>query len=286
MKVYFEAYLTSDFVDEDQREKGSFLMEKCWPLLTELADLWEEKFLPAMRDGQHAFVLQSGNLESKQWWKDMPSSKNPLPLPEMATITGLSSKDGMIAAYGDLFKWFDRVLLVIREQEPNAIPQGYEIPRPVESKSANGVQFTYAIPEDCPVPETMAPHALFTENFMISSFSKLQTQSLATMQKSNVSSPLLNSESPKGAAAYINLGRLSQLALPWILYGFESEGMKMDSVVAPEEGSMPEVKAQDLVDLWGTLKNLGEIASSTVAGKDGGTVTKAQFSMPKYSGAK
>jgi len=282
-KVYIEAYLESDYADEDQRENGIFVMENGWPLLTELADIWEEKFLPAMSDGQHSFVLQSGNLENNQWWKDMPPSNTPLPLPEMATVTGLSSKDGMIEAYDELFKWFDRVVLVIRKREPDFIPKDYEIPRPVESKVADGVQFTYPIPADFQVPESMAPHATFTENFMVSSFSKLQTQSLVTLQKSNISNPLLNSESPKASAAYINLGRLSQLALPWIVYGFESQGTAMDSVVAPEEGPMPEVKAQDLVDLWKTLKSLGELASSTVAGKDGGTVTKAQFSMPMYS---
>ncbi|MCY2973506.1 MAG: hypothetical protein NTW52_02440 [Planctomycetota bacterium] len=286
MKVYIEAFLESDYANEDQREKGAFVMENGWPLLTELADIWEEKFLPAMRDGQHAFVLQAGNLENKQWWKDMPPSNEPLPLPELATVTGITSKEGMIEAYDSLFKWFDRVLVVIRKSDPDAVPAGYEIPRPVESKAAGGVQFTYPIPADCPVPESMAPHAFFTENFMVSSFSTKQTQSLITMQKSNIANPLLNSESPKASAAYINLGRLSQLALPWIVYGFESQGTPLDTVVAPEEGPMPEVKAQDLVDLWKTLKNLGELASSTVAGEEGGTVTKAQFSMPMHSGKK
>ncbi len=286
LKVYIEAFLESDYADEEQREKGAFAMKFGWPLLTELADIWEEKFLPAMRDGQHAFVLQAGNLENKQWWKDMPPSTKPLPLPELATVTGITSKDGMIDAYDSLFKWFDKVLAVMRKSDPDSVPAGYEIPRPVESKVEGGVQFTYPIPADCPVPESMAPHAFFTENFMVSSFSTKQTQSLIKMQKSNIANPLLNSESPKASAAYINLGRLSQLALPWIVYGFESQGTPLDSVVAPEEGSMPEVKAQDLVDLWKILKNLGEVASSTVAGEEGGTVTKAQFLMPIHSSAR
>ncbi len=60
-----------------------------------MADLWEHEFMPAMKDGQPAWVLNGGNLLSKQWVKDMPPSTSELPLPEIALVTGVSDREGL-----------------------------------------------------------------------------------------------------------------------------------------------------------------------------------------------
>jgi len=280
LKGYAVAYLESDYGNQENRAKEKAVFEKAWPLLTELADLWEKKFLPAMRDGQHALVLQAGNLENTQWWKDMPVSTKPLPLPEVALVTGLSSKSGMVEAYDGLFKWFDRYLEVVREAAPESVPAQYQIPRPEESKVTIGDRYSYAIPDDCPVPKTMAPQAIFTDNFMVACYSDLQAQSLATGEKLSINNPMLQSKEPKAMAVYVHVGKLTQLALPWIVYGIETQTEGLDAVLTPEDGSMPEVKYQDIVDLWKTLGSLGEATASTVAGEGRGTIVRSRFSIP------
>lgn len=282
LKDYLVVYLESDFMDEGQREKAKATFDKAWPLLTEWADIWEQNFLPALRDGQHAFVLSSGNLESAQWWKDMPISSTPLPLPEIAIVTGFSSNSGMIEAWDKLLNWFDRCLEVVRQTKPDSVPLNYQIPRPVESQTNGGVRFAYSIPDDCPVPQTMAPQAIFTDSFMISSYSDLQAQSLAITQKSGIENPLLLPSEPKASAAYIHLGKLSELALPWVTYGIETQTGGLDSIIVPEEGSTPEIKGQDIIDLFKTLGSLGELSSTTVAGDQRGTITKSQLLLPLH----
>ena len=68
-----------------------------WPYLVRMADTWEKKFLPAFT-GEHAIVLGGGNLAARQWFKDMPPSVDPLPLPELALVSGIRNKSLLIDA--------------------------------------------------------------------------------------------------------------------------------------------------------------------------------------------
>jgi hypothetical protein len=120
VKNYLDLIPQMEDMSQSQRDAWEVGLDRGWPLVVELADIWEKQFLPSMKDGQHAWVLHGGDMTSKQWLKDMPESNTPLAIPEAATITGLSDRKGMSDAWTSLFELFDKSLALVRELEPNS----------------------------------------------------------------------------------------------------------------------------------------------------------------------
>lgn len=280
-KEYVELFLDSDGLSSEQQVRGQLILDKGWPLLSEWADLWESKFLPAMKDGQHAWVLQTGNLKSKQWAKDMPPSSSELELPEAAIVTAISSKDDMIAAYDSLFQWFDRVVELARELNPSGVPASYTVPRPKKSDKKIADRYVYPIPDDCPVPKTMAPQALFTDHWMVSSYSELQAESLIETNKPSVGLSLLDPKKNYSSASYIDFGRLFALGTPWVKYAIEQSSGSIDQVLVAEDNSIPSLTGSDVLELWSVLLNSGEAAAVSTEREGGGSIVHAVYTMPK-----
>jgi hypothetical protein len=279
VKEYLDVVPEIDVLSEKDREQWTLGLEKGWPILVQLADLWENEFMPAMKDGQHAWVLNGGNLSSKQWVKDMPPSNSELPLPEFALVTGLSDREGMSNAFKHLFEILDTVVELAREAEPDKIPSGYEIPRPVRDESvSSNARYTYPIPDDCPVPKTMAPQALFTDKFLITGYSDKQVENLTKSKALSVSRGIIDDKQNYSAAAYLDFGRISVFAKPWIVYAIETKVGDLNSVIVPEDDKTPELKGTDIVQLWDTFQHFGKAMSLSFQEKDGSMVTRSVIS--------
>jgi hypothetical protein len=249
-------------------------LEKGWPILVELADLWEKEFMPSMKDGQHAWVLSGGNLASKQWAKDMPPSNNDLPLPEIALVTGLTNRDGMSNAFKHLFEILDGVVELAREVEPDKIPSGYSIPRPLKDEAiTTHARYVYPIPDDCPVPKTMAPQAILTDKYMISGYSDKQVDGLSKAKSLSIAQGIIQAQQNCSSAAYFNFGRIAAFAKPWIVYSIETKLGELESVIVPESDNSPELKGTDIIQIWDALQHIGGVASVSFQEKDGATVT-------------
>jgi hypothetical protein len=277
VKEYLDLVPDLDIIDEDDREKWGWVLDEGWPILVELADLWESEFMPAMKEGQHAWVMHGDNLQAKQWWKDMPPSYDPLPLPEMATITGLSDKDQMVEAFRQLFEIADEIVSEVKEIAPDKVPSSYSIPRPESAGATIGSRWIYPIPEDCPVPKDMAPQALLTNEFMITSYSDKQADMLAKSTPLNVGSGLLSAKKPYSAAAYVNLGRIVRFARPWAVYAIELRAGSLNTVIVEEDDLKPELRGSDIIEIYDAFSKLGYSAAATTAGQDGGRVTHSIY---------
>lgn len=274
-KNYLEGFRDSGMVDEGNKNELNLVLDKGWPILARVADIIESKFLPATKDGQHAWVLSLGNLKSKQWVKDMPESKNPLPLPEFATVTSLSDKDLLVSGFVELFSVFDSVVETVREVNPDSVPSGYAIPRP--EKSSDGT-YRYAIPDDCPVPKEMAPQVSIDEKVMVTTYSDKQTAALSSTKKLKVGSNLIDPSKPMAAASFIDLGTMSEMATPWIRYAFELQFPDEDAVLNEDVPDMPAMKVKDVMQIWGAFSKLGKFSSTTTVEKDGSTLTHWSYS--------
>ncbi len=278
VKEYLDLAPELDLLSSEDQEKWKVFLEKGWPVIVDLADLWEDEFMPAMKDGQHAWVLSGGNLSAKQWWKDMPESSKPLPLLESATITALSSKDQMVEAFRQLFDVFDDSLEFAREISEKEIPSGYSIPRPTSADASIGSRWIYPIPDDCPVPKTMAPQVLLTDDFMVATYSDKQSDTLATSMPLRVGTDVIASKEACSSVAFIDLGRLITFAKPWVVYAIETQRGDLDSVIVQEEPTTPELRGTDIIQIWEALGSLGRAASMTTAGPDGSRITRSVFS--------
>lgn len=268
-----------DSILESENIKSS--IDFCWPFLVRIADTWEKKFLPAM-SGEHAIVLSGGNLAAKQWLKDMPPSVDPLVLPEIAALCGIKDRAMLDNAFEELFKICDDMVVAMRENVPNSIPDGYKIPRPVKSQGKIGVTYGYAIPADCPVPKEMMPQVLFIGNIMIESYSDKQSQSLAEVRKLEKGLSIIDPNAKHSSVSYVHVGKIFEFARPWIRYAL-TEGMENmdDSLTAEVLPENYELTAKDLLSAWSVLGKIGEFVSTTSSTPTGGSHIRSVYKSQK-----
>jgi hypothetical protein len=268
---YLDGIASSDLVGGDEKRNLEMFLEHGWPILKRLADVWDSKFLPAMKDGQHAFVLTQGNLSSRQWAKDMPESDEPLPLPELAGIHGVSDEGLMIDGFVQLFETIDSLLA--HASEAGELPPNTTVPRPVEGSVSKGTKYMYAIPDDCPAPKEMAPQAVFVDGMMITSYSDKLTDALVSSKSLAVGTDVIQASKPMASAAYVDFGSITTMIRPWLRYGMLQANGDLESLVVPEEGKFPGLTGDDVLELWDCLKYAGSMASTTTTSDDGSTVT-------------
>lgn len=280
MKDYLDRVPEMDSLSDSQRDAWKVGLDRGWPLVVQLADIWEHQFLPSMKDGQHAWVLQGGNMSSKQWYKDMPESNTPLAIPEIATITGLSDRKAMSDAWTSLFNLFDKSLELVRELEPNSVRSDYSIPKPVPVETKVGEKYTLLIPDDCPVPKNLAPQVVLTDRYMISTYSEQQSESLVNAKDLSIAKSLVSTKEACASVSYLDLGRLIQFAKPWVAYAIETAKGNLEEDLVPSQPAMPAIKGSDVLDLWTALGSAGQFASVTTNSDDGGSMTRVVFTQP------
>lgn len=284
-KKHIEELSTLNLTDDEKEMINQDALKKfltAWPMLVRVADIWEQKFAPAM-NGEHAIVLSEGSLTSNKWFKEMPESDTPLPLPEFASITGVKNSELMKSGFNDLFALCDDIVEIARKENPDAIPEGYKIPRPVKSKNSSGEKFGYPIPDDCPVPKEMMPQALFTGNFMIADYSDNQSELLAKTTPLAVGNGIIDANKPMAAASYVHLGRMIKFARPWVEYALVKTLEDLDESLVPEdsEDEFPyEVTGKDVLSVWDALSKFGEV-TGTVTVTSEGTVSRSVYTSQK-----
>ncbi len=62
-------------------------------------------------------------------------------------VTGLSDKDLYVQGCAEIYSILDGVVDLVRELNPDAIPDGYSIPRPERKTSGGSEIFLYPIPK-------------------------------------------------------------------------------------------------------------------------------------------
>ncbi len=252
-----------------------------WPHLVRLADTWEKKFLPSMT-GEHAIILNGGNLSAKQWFKEMPPSVDPLPFPEFAGVTGVKDKSLLKNAFEDTLTICDEMVNSLREKAPNSIPASYQIPRPINLETSLGVKYGYAIPADCPVPKEMMPQVLFSGDYLFDSYSDKQSAEMAGVRKLSVGVGIIDSSAKQSSASYIHVGRIFDFARPWIRYVLTETMESMEESLLDESlNSNYELTGKDLLSAWGVLSKLGEFSSVTSSLPNGGSHVRSVYKSQK-----
>jgi len=266
-------------VDMDDVKKAKSEIESLWPLLVKLADAWETKVLPGL-NGEHGVVMSSGSLAAKQWAKEMPPSDVPLPLPEIASVSGVRDAAKLQDAVRDFFTVCDSLLDYVRTKDPNSVPASYTIPRPSESKSDGGVKFGYPIPDDCPAPKSMMPHGLFSGNYLYGSYSEKQSETLAKSSPLTIGAGVIDTSKPLANASYLNVGRIMSAVKPWVVYGAKLGVQDLDAPIEDPSLEALEgyaVTTNDLLSIWGVLETIGDFSSTTEIGADGTSTTRAVY---------
>jgi hypothetical protein len=275
-KGYLEAYANSDDVSTNDKREIGVVIDKAFPLLARAADVWETQILPATKDGQFAWVFSQGNLSSVQWVDGMAPSDDPLPLPEFAIATGVSDKDMLIAGFEDLYAIADDAVEAVREQNEDAIPEGYSVPRPEAKQVAGYESFAYALPTELGALSTLAPQAVFADHVAVYGYSNEQAIKLIKESKFGVADWIIDPSADLYAASYIDEGRLIEFLTPWIRYGIVSATGDVNEYIAPPQDGFVGITGKDVLQIWSALTKSGEIGSTTTASENG-TMTKWSY---------
>jgi hypothetical protein len=214
-KDFFEKYLIEKMKDDD-REKFEEARETFGPLLEDLVDTVINKFAPALADRQLALVLDD-ETKVERLHKELPSSADPLPVVEPAIVLGVADSGLFKEGLNDLFELADRLVNVIREKNPSAIPADYKIPDPVESSVADGTVWSFPIPQ-AGLAEEIAPAVGLGKNVAVFSLVPGQAGRLLTAADLETASALGGFDRPLGAAAAADVPAMIDVLESWLVY--------------------------------------------------------------------
>jgi len=257
--------------EEEEREKALMVLDRAWPMLEDVYTIYRDKIIPSLEDGQSVFAIAA------DWTvTELPVAApppQPLPLPEMAFACTLTDRDLFLTGCSEIYDVFDQVVELVRDIEPNSVPEGYIVPRPDEEALAAGTRYFYsAISEQVPL-EGFEPQILVGDNLLVFGYSLRQVDEMLVKQpKSPFSAPWWQADTPVAAVNFLDLAALTRMIRPWAEFGFAASGVGLNTPLSDERGPIP--TGNDLLQIWDTLTELGEIVATTTIDEEGTTVTR------------
>jgi hypothetical protein len=273
MRIYLEGLSESETLSASDAQRLSILLDEQWPNLEQIANAWQDKFLPGTRDGQFAIAVASGNLAQRQWASWMPESSEALPVPEAMLVTGVSDsqlvEDGFVATYQAANQTVD----VLRKINPGRIPDDYSIPLPDHETIPTGDRFFYPIPDNCPAPKAMTPQVRLGKQWLSIGYSDPQCGAALEGTPLKDRAFWWDGSQPMAGASHIHLGKILESILPWVRYGV---GRVVDGDLdrnllerAPESLRLT---AGELFEITEPLKRFGSWTATTESKEQGSMV--------------
>jgi hypothetical protein len=203
-------------IDAEAREQAEEFDEHIMPLGTKLVEVLDKKLLPALADGQVGLVLDAKTRTTRPQ-KDLPPSADPLPLLEPAIVLPLANPKLFREGLSDLFQLADELVAAVREVNPDAVPDGYEVPAPEKSKVDAGSIWTFALP-NAGLDEQIRPAIGVGEKAAVFSLVPKQAGRLLVDTKLDTGSQLATFEEPLAGAAALDFAGVVDALRPWIVY--------------------------------------------------------------------
>jgi hypothetical protein len=197
---------------QEFRDRGIALLER-------LDQANREKLIPALADGQGAFVMDLA-ATSKKWFKQMPASPKPLPMLEMAFVAGVSDAEKLRQGVTTYIDVAQDAYKLAQEIEPKDVPD-FELPKAkVSDRSGGGKLYTYPLPAEWGVDPQIAVNAGLTDNTAVVSLMPQTTERLLneTAASIDTSLPL---DRPAAMITHIEFAKMIGATRPWINYGLD-----------------------------------------------------------------
>jgi hypothetical protein len=240
------------YLNEDQSGLYDKLKERLLPLMARLKTANQQQLQPALADGQAAIVLDA-RLTNKQWHAAMPAADQPLPLPELTIVRGLSDAAKLRAGGQEYFDVAQSVITVLSETFPDNVPAQL-LPRPQTRESAAGSLYYYSIPPFLGLDAAIAPNiGVGSDVIAISLIPQATERVLASTQVQRFGPLEEAADKPLAFAWQFSLDRFVEAIRPWAAYGLQ---------LAEQEGAADaEVAAQvdTILDVLQCFQNAGGI---------------------------
>jgi len=274
---FFRKYLLPK-ADENDQETFAEVDEHLAPVARKMVGIVRTKILPALAEGQLAFVID-GKTTTKQPHQALPAASEPLPLLEPAIVLGLTDPKLFREGLSDLFELSDELVDAVREVNPDAVPAEYRVPEPAKTKVEGGTLWSFALPGSG-FDEKVQPSIGVGDDAAVLSLVPRQVGRLLTDIRLETGSGLTKFEEPLAAAAALDFAGLIDSLQPWLVYLTRYGCVaQRDGVVDPGEELGPDdenPQAKDALEqgkvVLEALKSL-RVAVAEMAVQDDATVT-------------
>jgi len=202
--------------DEDDRERFEQAGRQFEPLADRLVTTLRTKILPALVDGQTAFVLD-GREKSAKLQRLMPASAEPLPIAAPAIAVRLDDPKLFREGLSDLFALADDLVEEIRRLNPDSLPDGYRIPEPAKSKVEGGALWTFALP-NAGLDEQIEPTIGIGDDVAVFSLLPKQASRMLLRTPQTTGAELSRFGEPLAISAAGDGAGMMDLIEPWVEY--------------------------------------------------------------------
>jgi hypothetical protein len=203
---------------------------------------------------------------------NMPPPERALPLPELALVCGLSDRERFISGCAELYKLADRIVDLIRENRPGAIPLDYSVPRPKEEPVGNQTKYFYSELTAAVPLAGFAPQLVVGDDAIVLGYSDRQVRELMQAKPLDVGPTWMTPDTPTAVISYVDFAGMVNAVRPWISYGLSLSGKSMGEPLLDQPGPIP--TGNDILQIWDCFRSAG-IASGTASVNDAGiTVTR------------
>ena len=255
---YFSEYVLPRLSETGMSKKQQQQVEKFIKLATPLAQRIDkanrDMLIPALADGQAALVID-GQLQSKRFHKALPATKEPMPMIEPALVLGVSDAKLLRKACAEYQAVADGLLEVIRQIEPEAVPEDYSIPRPKITESKAGTIGNYKLPPEWGLDKKILPSFGLSDTVAVIAVSRKHVQRLLQATPSKAGGVLADTDRPLASAGVFDWAAMVDVAKPWA-------DLIVERIDEQSDGDDPSV-ARQVETVLEVLKVLGKITSES-----------------------
>lgn len=257
---FFRKYLLPK-ADDDVQEKFAEVDEHFSPLARRLVGILRTKILPALADGQIAFVID-GKSSTKRLHAALPAAAEPLPLVEPAIVLGLADPKLYKEGLNDLFGLADDLVDAVREIAPDSVPAEYRVPEPAKNKVEAGTVWSFSLGRSG-LDEKVQPAIAVGDDVAVLSLVPKQAGRLLLESRLDTGSQLSKFDEPLARGATLDFAGLVDLIQPWVVY-FVRYGcvQQREGVVDPETDLGPDDETDQARDALVQSKTFFEAIKS------------------------
>ncbi len=232
---YLEEFATEK-MDPSDLAKYEKLKKSLDPMLEELDEINRQKLIPSLADHQIGLVVDA-KLESRQLVEAMPRLPQPMPIIEPALVLGVSDRHLLEEALEGYRDFFDDLVDVIRDIDPNAVPADYSIPWPEVTEIEGKTVIYYDLPDAWGVDEQIVPNLVISDDVAVLTASEAHSRRLLGARSLTVGGLLADTSRPLGAAGLVDWPAVVDAASPWaklVAREVARKQLKIDDAAAKE----------------------------------------------------
>lgn len=197
-------------LEEEQAKQAKMILDIVRPFGKQIDEITRQKWLPAVKDGQMAFVFDA-RLKSKNWLPPLGATEKALPLPEPVIVLGVTDAEKLIDALSSYRKAVNEVLKIVGQ----FTGQDVQIPPAKETKTNEGVVYSYPLAEMIGGDERFRLSAAIGAKAAAFGISTETTQRLIKATPFKGGGPLAKAERPLLSASYLNGEGFFKALGPW-----------------------------------------------------------------------